>query len=294
MFVDKGTKHTLIAIAAVVFVVAAIFVGITVASGVQPPQTVVISESMQHGPNPEGYGSRLGIIDTGDMIILKSKDKVNIQSYVDGYNTGYTSFGSYGNVIIYNQGTTSDPIIHRAILWLDYNGDGTWSAPSLKDYPNNLWYCLVGATMSNDYESLSGTLYMLAFGSQTRIDLNVLASKTPESGFLTKGDNNPVFDQTTSIANYRLVTEEQIKSVAWIELPWIGSFKMIFNGQLSKLDEKVPNTIPCLAAAILLIIFILVGISFLFDQRYYKKYKKILSDDINAPTPQIPVETEIK
>jgi len=122
------------------------------------------------------------------------------------------------------------------------------------------------------------------------------------SGFLTMGDNNSTFDQSGGIVT-GLVTMEKIESVAWIEVPWVGVFKMWFGPQpigsdgytpRERIDALTPNAIPCLAAAVILVIFLLVGISFLFDQRYYMSYKKELSKDINAPAPQFPVEDEIK
>jgi len=303
MYVEKGTKHMLIAIAAVVFIVATIFAGISMASGVSPPQTIVVSQSMQHGTE-----SSLGVIDTGDMIILKSKDKVTIQSYVDGYNSGYETFGLYGNVIVYDRGPSQDPVIHRAILWLEYNNDGTgtWSAPSLQNYPAYRWSCN-GSTAESDptlYEHLSGVLILSYLGYAGNLPpLSINLDNLPKvSGFITMGDNNSNFDQTGGIVS-GLVTRDQIKSVAWIEIPWVGVFKMWFGPQTvgqdgftprERIDALVPNTIPCLAAAILLIIFLLVGISFLFDQRYYKKYKKELSKDINAPAPLFLVEDEIE
>ncbi|MCL2510029.1 MAG: S26 family signal peptidase, partial [Methanomassiliicoccaceae archaeon] len=114
---ETDTKHTIITVVAVIAVIAVVFMGLSIGSGSTLPQTTVVeSESMQHS-----VGSQIGIIDTADMIILKNKDKSPIETYVDGYNNNYQTFGSYGNVIVYSRGADQNPIIHRAILWLDYN-----------------------------------------------------------------------------------------------------------------------------------------------------------------------------
>lgn len=285
---EKDTKHTVIAVAAVFAVIIAVFAGIFAASGVRPPQTVVESESMQHG-----IGSQIGVIDTADMIILRDKNKVSIRSFVDGYSTGYRAFGSYGDVIVYDRGAGLNAVIHRAILWLDNNGNGTWSAPSLKDYPSDRWSCTGGT----DCSELSGRLTLRYLGHSgnvtASINLDDLADKGSKSGFITMGDNNSLFDQPSSVSGVNgLISYEQIKSVAWIEVPWVGVFNMALNENMSKIDKEVPNTVPCLAAMILLIIFLLAGISFIFDQRYYRKYRKILCKDMNAPAPSFPVEKE--
>jgi signal peptidase len=274
-------------VAAAVIVVG--FFGIYWASGVNPPQTVVESESMQHGPE-----SKIGIIDTGDMVILRSLDKTKIVTYVEGYVSGVRTFGDYGNVIIYDRGNNNNPVIHRAILWIDYNGDKTWSAPSLKDYPSDLWSC----TSGTDYNRLSGTLTLKSMGYSNSISATLKfdeLEKYPNSGFLTMGDNNSGFDQPAHIEGVTgLIPYEKIKSVAWIEVPWVGAFKMLMNGKGDKINEEAPNTIPSLTAAILTVVFLLVGISFLFDQRYYGKFRRELYEDMNAPAPSFPLENKDK
>ncbi|MCL2296304.1 MAG: S26 family signal peptidase [Methanomassiliicoccaceae archaeon] len=290
---ERDTKHMLATISVFAVVIAVIFAGIFVTTGNFPPRTTVVeSQSMQHGAE-----SHIGIIDTADMVILRDKDIRPIRSYVDGYNSGYVSFGSYGDVIVYSRGANLNPVIHRAILWLDYNGDRTWSAPSLKNYPADLW----SATSGNDYSRLSGTLTLNGFTNYTTgknislsLNLNSLVENAPHSGFISKGDYNTSFDQLSGIMT-GLITEEQIQSVAWIEVPWAGVFRMVFvNDKLNVINEQVPNTIPCLAAAILLTIFLLIGISFFFDQLYYKKYKKELKKEMNARPPLFPVEPKVK
>jgi signal peptidase len=280
--VEKETKRMIAVVIVAVAVIAVGFFAMYHASGVNPPQTVVESESMQHGKE-----SKIGVIDTGDMIILKSVKNTKITSYVEGYAVGYKTFGDYGNVIIYDRGEDWNPVIHRAMLWLEYNGDGTWSAPSLKDYPLDLWSC----TSGTDCNRLWGTLTLKNLGSEylTPVNASVKLSELEEgakSGYLTKGDNNSTnhsFDQPSNVGGVKgLIPYEKIKSVAWIEIPWVGAFKMLLNGDKEDLDKLVPNTIPSLTAVILTVIILLVGISFLFDQRYYKKFRKELYEDMDS------------
>jgi signal peptidase len=297
--VEKSTKHTIIGAAAIMIFVVAVFAGIYTASGVSPPQTIVISESMQHGMH-----SQLGIIDTGDMVILRSKgseEDMGIQSFVDGHKNGYSMFGGYGDVIIYERPGGGNPIIHRAILWLELNEDGeTWSAPSLEGYPSDLWSCEITDASGHvietisDYTALHGQFKMKNLGYNQDITASINLGSLingSHSGFLTMGDNNKGFDQGSSITS-ELISYNKIKSVAWIEVPWVGSFKMALDGNMSKLNEVAPNTIPSAIAATLLLVFVLAGISFLFDYRYYGKYKKEMYEDMNALPPSFPVEDE--
>lgn len=283
---DKETKQTIIIAVIAVIMIGGVYVGISKASGVDPSQTIVESGSMQHG-----IGSNFGVIDTGDVIIVKDKGKADIISFVEGYNIGYKTFSNYGDVIIYDRGSVLNSVIHRAILWLDYNGDGTWSAPALVDYPSDLW----SASSGNDPMRLSGTLTIKNLGYTNSVTASVsldrLVALSSPSGYLTMGDNNMGFDQPASLAGVSgLIPYEKIVSVAWIEIPWLGSLKMMLNGKGDAVDRWVPDTIPSLTATMISIIFLVVGISFLYDYRYYTKHKKELTEEMNAPTPSFPVE----
>jgi signal peptidase len=283
---DKEIKQGLIVIIAVVAAMLIFIGGVTVASGINPPQTVVQSGSMQHSMH-----SQIGIIDTGDLIIIKNKDRVDIRTFVDGYKTGYETFGSYGNVIIYTR-AGQDPVIHRAILWLEYNGDDTWSAPSLENYPQSMWKC----TSGYDHERMYGVLTLKDMGcryTDESINLDTLSHLAPHSGYLTMGDNNSGFDQPSHISGvHGLIPYDDIESVAWFEIPWVGAVRMLMDGKIADLNYWVPNTIPCLATAVLSILFLMVGISFFFDYRYYERTRKELSEKMNAPAPIFPVEKE--
>lgn len=251
---SESLKTIAVALIAVAIIGGA-YVIVQVESDVSPTFTTVESQSMQHGRH-----SDIGIIDTGDLIILKNKEKYNIRSYVDGRQSGYSTFGEYGNVVVYDRGI-GNPVIHRVILWLDYNSDGTWSAPSLKNYDPVLWKC----TGPGDYRNLTGTLTLMDVGYSSKsvfIDLNQLASSHPRSGFLTLGDNrdNYNLDQTLGIVGGP-VTMEMINSVAWMEIPWGGVMKVMGSRGIGVIDTWVPDAIPSMALGILAIIFSFVAVN---------------------------------
>ena len=63
----------------------------------------------------------------GDIIFMKSIDRVNVITNEEGKKSGYTSFENYGNVILYHpygqEGVT--PIIHRAMYRVEA-GEPMW------------------------------------------------------------------------------------------------------------------------------------------------------------------------
>ena len=247
MIDSKLLKIVVAALIVVIVVVSAIFIY----SGMQRPLTVVESNSMQHS-NDTSY---LGIIDTGDMVLMVSPDKASVTTYVEGHQNGYSKFGSYGDVIIYYR-EGKNPVIHRAILWIDYDeGTGKWSAPSLKDYPTELW------SNAGTWDDLTGilTLKNLPYldGSLDEVQLNI-DSLAHQSGYVTKGDKNAYFDQNTSI-HANLVGKNELKAVAGIEIPWLGCVKLLVN---HKNVSMIPgNSIPCLVIMVIDIIILIFLIS---------------------------------
>ena len=102
------------------FIVVLIVLGALMAyCRVWPPVVVVESGSMMHDAE-----SHIGVIDTGDMVLVrKVNDRSDIVTYPEGEATNYRTYGSYGNVIVFNPNgdLNSTPIIHRAILWIEAN-----------------------------------------------------------------------------------------------------------------------------------------------------------------------------
>ena len=68
------------------------------------PMVVIESGSMEHDGNPlypEPGFTHIGAIDTGDLVLVKSAERDDIVTYLEGKQTGYKRYGDYGDVIIY-------------------------------------------------------------------------------------------------------------------------------------------------------------------------------------------------
>lgn len=237
----KDVKEVLIVVAVTAVIVGIIMTSLMIYSGMSRPLTVVESKSMQHSDDT----SYLGIIDTGDMVVMVSPDKTSVTTYVDGYQNGYCKFGSYGDVIIYYRGNGQNPVIHRAIIWLDYD-DGKISAPSLKDYPADRW------DNPGTWDDLTGelTLKDLPYKDGTK-DVTMDLTKITRSGYLTMGDNNEHFDQM-SMTHPDTVMESELKAIAGIEVPWLGCIKLLIKDKNTWMIPQ--NSLNCLWVLLLDII----------------------------------------
>ena len=261
---DSENKRLLVVLGVFLIILVGGYAGIKAYTGFDTPFSVVMSQSMQH----DNERSEIGCIDTGDIVIVKSPEKADIQSYFEGLDTGFRSFGDYGSVIIYERGYNQNPVIHRAILWLEYNGDGTWSAPDLEGHENK-WLCMDVRNGSleriTNYNELSGTLKFIDITqSEKTLEIN-LDNLGDESGFLTLGDNpigNLNFDQNSGIVNH-LVGMDDIRSVPILEIPWAGTTKILLKNDGENL-EYVPNSLPSLILAFIVIISLILIVDAIF------------------------------
>lgn len=258
---NRDTKDIVIVVGIAFILIVVAVVALMNYSGMGSPLTVVESNSMQHSTDR----SSLGVIDTGDMIVMVSPDKTSVTTFVEGSKTGYSKFGSYGDVIIYKRANGQNPVIHRAIIELIYNNDGTWSAPSLNGYEGG-W----DNNGNKDYMHMSGTFSMQGLGWRglsAYIDLDTLPK---HSGYLTNGDNNiasetrTYFDQSTTIAgDLGPIQKKDIKAVAGLEIPWLGCIKLYMNG---KNINMIPgNSIPCLTVAVIDVVFLFIVLSIILS-----------------------------
>lgn len=247
---DENRKMIFVLIAVVAIIVGG-YATLISYTGMGTPFSVVMSQSMQHDPDR----SEIGCIDTGDVVVVKNKNSATIESYVVATNTGYSTFGDYGSVIIYERDSSSNPVIHRAIVWLDWNPTTeTWSSKELVDYKGE-WYCNVNGSHENNTNNLRGTLTfenLTQSGKTVKINLSTLER---QSGYLTLGDNpktNLSFDQASGIINHPIGSDD-IRSVPIFEIPWLGTIKLLINGNNANLSY-VPNSLPSLAMVIVTII----------------------------------------
>jgi signal peptidase len=234
----------------VAFIIVLIVMGSLYAysGGIWPPMVVVESESMMHGTD-----SKIGVIDTGDLTLVKKiASRHDVVTYVEGRGTytvqyteylgtgantatgtfhgskaGYQAYGDYGDVIIYRKnGMTDDtPIIHRAMVWFVPNTTAdcknrlpmTWGGAG--DYPD-----IKDATHPNGLNCV-GDLTIKDVG-YTHEDLSISSAELlahensigldPYAGILTKGDGNRgghVDQNTHSDKNGRRLAPNQVKWV---------------------------------------------------------------------------------
>lgn len=215
-------------------------------SGSWPPLVVIESSSMQHGSNDV-----LGIINAGDLVLVKEVNvPQGITTYVEGEVSGYQTYGEYGDVILYEpngvNGTT--PVIHRAILWLEYNASqNAFNAPTLlplscgKASEYYLEPNVLGPTcVDSPNQALTGTIILNHMGWNNvtvSIDLNFLLSHSAWTGFITLGDNNSgTYDQTGCVISC-IVRASWVQGVARGMIPWLGGIKLWLSGN----DGYVPK-----------------------------------------------------
>lgn len=255
---------TIILVAIVFMLIGGGYIALKNASGVNPPSTVIESESMQHSNQ-----SQIGIIDTGDLIIVKSPSNTEITTYVTGFQKNYSTFGDFGSVIVYKR-AIGNPVIHRAIVYLHYDSvTDRWSSPELENYPEEYWNC----NGNHDYNNLSGTLTITKPGSLNQTVSITITALEKKSGYVTMGDNNSICDQSCAISQNILISKERIKSIAWLEIPWIGAIKMVSSGHMNQVMNKVPNTIPNLIAFFSTMILVVFSIGFVYDSLVLRKMK---------------------
>jgi len=203
-----------------------------------PPVYVVESNSMQHGS-----GDQLGLINAGDLVLAQKTSLAGITPYVIGLQTGYSTYGEYGDVLLYTpNGQATTPIIHRAILFLHWDPKGFYNATDLTglhcgNQPNAV-YSTPGTVQGTVHDcnttGLTGDLDLFHIGwGATNISLTLNAPALGRhSGFLTMGDNNSAPDQAggASPELSELVEPGWIIGVARGMLPWFGSVKLLLEG----------------------------------------------------------------
>jgi signal peptidase I len=203
-----------------------------------PPIYVVESNSMQHGA-----GDQLGLINAGDLVLAQKASLSSIVPYVVGLQTGYSTYGEYGDVLLYwpnGQGTT--PVVHRAILYLQWDPKGFYNATDLRGLPcgtaPNAVYATgiaPGPIQSCNTTRLTGELDLFHVGwNSQNVTVNFGAPALGRhSGFLTMGDNNSLPDQsgTGTPAISELVEPAWVIGVARGMVPWFGAVKLLFQGQ---------------------------------------------------------------
>jgi len=256
-------------------IVAIIMLGLFAYCGIWPPMVVIESGSMSHSDDT----SHVGIIDTGDMVFVKEVNASynadydgEVLTYVQGEVVGHSTYGSYGDVVIYRpnglkylgDGSPVIPIIHRLVLWLELNStqvspdfDGVDYANYSFDVPSLEIYGSTGIITRTNYGYEEEAITIDLGREMGLMRYYESASIVPHGGYVTMGDHNaPAYDQPLS-GGYEPVLPEWIIGKAWGELPWFGLIKLKVTGADT---TRVPGNswTSLLVSIIILILFPLV------------------------------------
>lgn len=167
-------------------------------SGLWPPMVAIESPSME--PHME----------RGDLVFLMEEHRfpggaayngTGVVPYQAGAAADYKEFSEYGDVIVYQpDGSTQEtPIIHRARFWV--NDSENWFDEANEEY-------LGGADSCEELANCPA----------------------PHAGFVTKGDNNGLYDQvdTGDGPISSPVKSDWVTGTAELRIPWLGQIRLLF------------------------------------------------------------------
>lgn len=259
-------------------VIGIIFAILWAYTGYWPPMAIIESNSMMHGDD-----SSIGTMDVGDIVLIKGvSNRKEISTYIEGMDSDYKTYGSYGDVIAFKKnGGDGTPIIHRAVIWIEYNSSGSNNVPDLKGFGS------FDIPKLNEYNIIEvEILNYTPKNIDLRIDLTLLlrnfndTAREPHGGFLTKGDNNKQIDQFNNINDSNGQWIEPVK-LDWVlgraegEVPALGLLKLYVTGDASNPGQvPPPSNINMLIGLVLLIIFIVIIYHLIFLHISRKRRKK--------------------
>ncbi len=274
-----------------VVIIVAVVLGAYLYTQNWPPLVVVESGSMQHGPQDVP-----GLINAGDIVLVqKVPVPSGVVTYVQGLGSGYTSYGEYGDVILYypNGDTGATPVVHRAILWLEYlPSSDTFAAPSLAPLvcgPQGQ-YVLQQAgrgpacvSPADPNAPIYGTIELLRVGWESAtvgISLAPLVQESPWSGYITLGDGNgATYDQSGGCIISCLVQAGWVWGVARGMIPWVGALKLWVDGNASRVPSNSWGYLGLSA--------LLIGLAVVLLPRGIERYRRR-----RHPPPEQPEEPE--
>lgn len=275
---EEGLMSWLKPLVVALAVVALILGGLFLYTGNWPPMVVVESGSMQHSSS---Y-AYLGDLNIGDVVMVKKVTAPSqIQTYVSGEASGFSSYGEFGNVIIYRPygSTAVTPIIHRAIIYLEYNSTGGgYDVPSLRNVPQTQWYVLAPSGHTHSYTDVKYNIELLNVGyphTPVIIPVSSFVGKADYSGFVTMGDHNHaaygVNATDQSLGIFPLPVKIQwINGVAVGDMPYVGLVKLFLSGGIPAATPA--NAIDALVVIIVAVISVPIAIDLLYG-RFKEKGK---------------------
>jgi len=221
-----------------VLVVIVFILGIIIYSGVFPPVSVVESYSMEHSDKWQ-----YGMIDEGTIVFVKKVNNINnVVTYVQGRSENYSTYGEYGNVILYHNSALGLVTIHRAMFYLIWDG----THPEIEGYSNQ--------SQSQSYIHIyNDSIVMDGVGYAHRNLIVNVSGYTGESGFITVGDHNlatlpknsayynstynAYFASDQNIWGIKPVSLNKIVGMAYGYIPWFGLVKL----NLLRLEGEWPR-----------------------------------------------------
>jgi signal peptidase I len=256
---ERGAVQTVIDVMIAIALVGGIFIAMFGFSGNWPPLVVVESKSMQHSQTD----SYIGTMDTGDLVMNKKVGAVSdITSYLTGKEKNYEAYGGFGDVVIYwrDGDRTLTPIIHRVVLYLAANNDGSFSASELQLQTEGVDYDFIDSTNSWNHITNDIVIHHYGYNDQeldipisTMIGYANLRGTALHDGFITKGDFNQEVDQRLGITkNREAVPFDWIVGKAVGEIPWVGVIKLWFTNTLP--EDTPSNSIMSIEILIVVII----------------------------------------
>jgi signal peptidase I len=165
---------------------------------------------------PESWG-RIGTIDPGDLVFVRKVWQADEVETKAGAGAGH--YGGPGDVIVFhpngNRGDT--PVIHRALFWVQVNGDGTLSVPAFGlDHVRRI--------DAREAMQMAGCDVAGAFAAQPSDPVGIPPAE--RSGFVTRGDNNGIADQCSAMMPARL---PWVIGKARGEVPWVGLVNLLWS-----------------------------------------------------------------
>ena len=198
-------------------------------TGNWPPVVVVKSGSMMH----HSTDSRIGAVDTGDLIFFRNVDESVVRDVTSSWvERKEKRYGTWGDVLIFEKnGVEEDLLIHRAVVWLEVNlthyNANTYDGATY-DIPSMNLYGQSGTVMIPDYPSFalnSNKTMNLPINLGSILNAYSRMDEKPRSGYITKGDNNPIIDQPDVSMP---VVEKWVTGKAGGEVPWLGLVSLIY------------------------------------------------------------------
>ena len=178
-------------------IVAAVGLLLFAVSGLWPPMVAIESGSM--APNME-IGDLVFVMEEHRFAGGAAYGSTGVVPFRAGASAGYEEFNEYGDVIVYRPDgdARAVPIIHRARFWVD--GGENWYGKANQAYLGGAANC----------EELANC-------------------PAPHGGFITKGDNNGLYDQVGTIDPISSpVRPSWITGTAEFRIPWLGRIRLLF------------------------------------------------------------------